>query len=250
MIVPQLHRQPVAVDTQKHRTTRLRLPVTDWSHLAASNALFLTAPECVHAACDYPVVFVKAGVDEKGEVDYAPIAVFGLSAGENLFLDGGRWRGHHLPALMGTYPFCVARAGTDRYAVCVDEASAALANDGDGERLFDEAGQATEFSRKVQSELERLEGQIASTRNIARRIAALGLLSERRFDATLPDGRKLAVDGFFTVEEEKLRALPEATVLELHRDGLLTFIHAHWVSLGQMRKLLEWRIARESAAKG
>lgn len=250
MIVPQLHRQPVPVDTQTHGATRVRLPVTDWSHLAQTNALFLTAAECVHAACDYPIVFIKAGVDDKGETDYAPIAVLGMSAGENLYLEGGRWRALHLPALMGTYPFCVARAGQERYAVCLDAASSALANEGEGQRLFDDAGQPTEFSRTVQAELEKFESQINATRNIARKLAALGLFSERRFDATLPDGRRLAVDGFYTVEEEKLRQLPEATVLELHRDGLLTFIHAHWVSLGQMRRLLEWRVARESAAKG
>lgn len=250
MIVPQLHRQPVAVDTQTHAATRVRLPVTDWSHLAQTNALFLTAAECVHAACDYPIVFIKAGVDDKGETDYAPIAVLGMSAGENLYLEGGRWRALHLPALMGTYPFCVARAGQERYAVCLDAASSALANEGEGQRLFDDAGQPTEFSRTLQAELEKFEAQINATRNIARKLAALGLFSERRFDATLPDGRRLAVDGFYTVEEEKLRQLPEATVLELHRDGLLTFIHAHWVSLGQMRRLLEWRMARETAAKG
>lgn len=250
MIVPQLHRQPVPVDTQTHGAARVQLPVTDWSHLAGTNALFLTASECVHAACDYPIVFVKAGVDEKGETDYAPIAVFGMGAGENLYLEGGRWRALHLPALMATYPFCVARASQDRYAICVDAASTALSTAGDGQRLFDDAGQATEFSRNVQAELEKLEGQVNSTRLITRKIAALGLLSERRFDATLPDGRKLALDGFFTVEEEKLRQLPEATVMELHRDGLLTFIHAHWVSLGNMRRLLEWRVAREAATKG
>lgn len=250
MIVPQLHRQPVPVDTQTHGATRLRLPVTDWSHLASMNALFLTAAECVHAACDYPIVFIKAGVDEQGQTDYAPIAVLGMSAGENLYLEGGRWRALHLPMLMGTYPFCVARAGQDRYAVCLDAASSALANEGEGQRLFDDAGQPTEFSRNVQTELEKLEAQINATRNISRKLAALGLFSERRFDATLPDGRRLAVDGFFTVEEERVRQLPEATVMELHRDGLLTFIHAHWVSLGQMRRLLEWRVARETAAQG
>jgi hypothetical protein len=247
MIVPTLHRQPEPVDTNKHRTLRVRLPVRDWSHLAAVNALFLTAQECALAAIDYPIVFVKAGVDEKGETDYAPIAVLGLSAGENLYLEGGGWRAQHLPAMMGTYPFCVARAPDDRYAVCIDAASAELVADGEGERLFDDAGAPTEFSRRVQSELERLEGQVNGTRQIVRRLAALGLLSERRFDGTLPDGRQIAVDGFFTVEEEKLRQLPDAEVLALHRDGLLTFIHAHQVSLGQMRRLLEWHHAREQA---
>lgn len=250
MIVPQLHRQPVPVDQQKHGSLRLRRPVSDWSHLAGVNALFLTAAECVHAACDYPIVFIKAGVDDKGAVDYAPIAVLGLTGGENLFVDGTRWRGHYIPSMMAAYPFCVARGPEDRYAVCVDAASTNLANDGEGERVFDDAGQPTEFARKVQADLERLEALVNGTREVARRLAALDLLAERRFDATLPDGRQLAVDGFFTVDEARLKALPDTTTLELNRDGVLTFIHAHWVSLGQMRKLLEWRLARETATKG
>lgn len=250
MIVPQLHRQPEALDQQRHGTLRLRTPVSDWSHLAGVNALFLTAAECVPAACDYPIVFIKAGVDEKGAVDYAPIAVLGLTGGENLFVDGTRWRGHYLPSLMAAYPFCVARAPEDRYAVCVDAASANLSRDGAGERIFDDAGQPTEFARKVQADLERLEAQISGTREVARRLATLDLLSERRFDATLPDGRQVGVNGFMMVDEARVKALPDATLLELNRDGILTFIHAHWVSLGHMRKLLEWRLAREAAAKG
>ena len=48
-------------------------------------------------------------------------------------------------------------------------------------------------------------------------------------------------DGFFMVDEDKLKALPDATLLELQRNGLMNLIQAHWVSLGQMRKLLMWR---------
>ncbi len=250
MIVKDLHRNPEPVDLSRHAALRVRLPVRDWSHVAGVNVMFVTAAECIHAACDYPLVFVKAGVDEQGETDYAPVAIFGLRNGENLFVEGGHWRGAHLPALMATYPFCVARTGDDRYAVCVDAAAAQLATEGEGERIFDDAGAPTEFSRRVQTELEKLEGQIATTRNVVRRLAKLGLLSERRFDATLPDGRQLALDGFFTVEEQKVRDLPDATVLELHRDGLLALVHAHWISLGQMRRLLEWRVAREAATAG
>ena len=63
-------------------------------------------------------------------------------------------------------------------------------------------------------------------------------------NATLPDGQKLAVDGFYMIDEAKVKALPDATVLELHREGLYSFIQAHWVSLGHMRRLLGWRIER------
>lgn len=248
MIVPGLHRKAVPLDRSKHARTVVRVPVQDWSPAAGLNALFVTAAECAQLACDHPVVFVKAGTDEQGAADYAPIAVFGMGAGENLFVDGGRWRGHQTPALMATYPFCVARTGEDRYAVCVDESYAGLAEEGPGERLFGDDGEPTEFTRRLQAELERLEAQINQTRAIGRRLAALGLLQERRFDATLPDGRKIAVNGFLVVDEARVKALPDAEILALHRDGLLGLIHAHWVSLGQMRRLVDWRLQRERAA--
>lgn len=244
MIIPQLHRDAKPVDSMGHRRTTIKLPVASWAHLATTNALFVTAAECMQMACDYPVVFIKAGDDGQGGTDYAPIAVFGLSAGENLYVDEGRWRGATLPTLMGSYPFCIARGDAERFAVCIDAAYEGLAEGGEGDRLFDDEGKATEFAGRVQAELERLEGQIQGTRQVVRRLADLGLLAEKRFDATLPDGRKLAVDGFFMVDEDKVKALPDATLLELQRNGLMNLVHAHWVSLNQMRRLLRWRVER------
>ena len=246
MISPELHRQPVPLSREKHARTVLPLPVADWAPVAKMNALFVAAAEFAHVASDYPIVFIKAGQDAQGAVDYAPIAVFGLAAGENLYLDGPRWRATYLPMVMASYPLCVSRLPDNRYAVCVDESWAGLANDGAGQRLFGDDGEPTEFLRKMQGELERLEVQVDQTRALGRRLAALDLLRERRFDATLPDGRKLSVDGFFVVDEERVRALPDATVLELHRDGVLGVIHAHWISLGQMRRLVAWRAERSA----
>lgn len=247
MIIPQFHLRAEALESQKHRQTRVSLPVRDWSHLAGLNALFLTAAECLNAATEYPIVFIRSGQNAQGEPDFAPIAVFGLRQDENLYLQGKDWRATTLPALMSVYPFCTARAQTgDQFAMCLDMASPAVSETGDGERLFDDDGKTTAFAGRVLAELERLENQTQSTRNVARRLAALGLLQEKRFDATLPDGQKLAVDGFFMVDEASVKALPDATVLALHHEGLLGFIQSHWVSLGHMRRLLDWRITRQN----
>ncbi len=243
MIIPALHRQARAVDSQAHRRTSVTLPVASWAHLAGLNALFVTAAECLQVACDYPIVFVKAGDDGKGGTDYAPIAVFGLAPGENLYLEGDRWRAHQMPALLTSYPFAIARGSNEQFAVCIDAAYEGLseAEGGPGRRLFDDAGQPTEFARLVTAELERLEAQIQGTRAAVRKLAELGLLVDRRFDGTLPDGRKVSADGFLVVDEDKVKALPDATLLELQRSGLMHVVHAHWVSLGQMRRLLMWR---------
>lgn len=247
MIIPELHRQPVAVNVEKHKTTALKVPVTDWGGVQPMNAVFVTAAECPQLATEYPIFFIKAGQDGQGATDYAPIAVLGLDKGENLYVDGATWRATMLPGQMAMYPFCVARVGTDRYAVCVDESWSGVAAEGPGERLFTDAGEPTEFTRRMQGTLEKMEAQIDQTRAVGRRLAALDLLRERRFDATLPDGRKIAIDGFFMVDEAQVKALPDEQLLALHREGLLGLIHAHWLSAGHMRRLLHWRMEREKA---
>ncbi|MGI9154960.1 MAG: SapC family protein, partial [Rubrivivax sp.] len=74
------------------------------------------------------------------------------------------------------------------------------------------------------------------------------LLTEMRFDATLPDGKTLTVDGFLAVDEKKFAALSDDKVLELHKNGALGLIHAHQISLRHMRRLVQWRQERAAAA--
>lgn len=247
MIIPELHRKPTALDREKHKTTALQVPVTDWGTVAPLNAVFVTAVECAQLASEYAIVFIKAGEDGKGGVDYAPIAVLGLAPGENLYVEGSHWRATRLPSQFAMYPFCVARVDTDRYAVCIDEGWPGVSAGGPGERLFTDAGEPTDFTRRMQGSLEKMETQVDQTRAVGRRLAELGLLVPRRFDATLPDGEKIAVDGFFMVDEDKLKALSDAQIVKLQREGLLGLIHAHLISTGHMRRLLHWRMERAKA---
>jgi hypothetical protein len=41
----------------------------------------------------------------------------------------------------------------------------------------------------------------------------------------------------------------DADMLDLQRTGILALVHAHLISLGNMRRLAEWRAEREQAAK-
>jgi hypothetical protein len=67
--------------------------------------------------------------------------------------------------------------------------------------------------------------------------ARLGVLKEMKADATLPNGEKISVDGFHTVDEERLRAFPDDTVLELWKNGVLMLIQMHLVSIVNIRHL-------------
>ncbi|MBK1688335.1 SapC family protein [Rubrivivax gelatinosus] len=246
MIIPLLHRKPVPVDLGQHRALKLALPVRDWSVAGELNSVFIAAIEFVDAAREYPIFFVTTGKDDAGKPQIAPIAVFGLQPKQNLFVDQGQWRAQFMPAVLTSYPFCVGRLDNERFAVCLDADWKGLGDE--GEALFDAEGKPGASLQAVRGQLEALEGEAQRTRVLCQRLAELDLLRPMRFDANLPDGSKLTVDGFLTVDNAKVQALDAATTHELLKSGLLGLIYAHFVSLGHMRKLLEWHLERLPAA--
>ena len=243
MINQNLHRQPAALDRATHRELRVQLPVTDWRVASRLNSMFVAAVEFGDVCRDYPIVFVRAGADAQGKQQLAPVAVFGLAQEENLYLDGAAWRARYVPAMLRLYPFALGRVDDKTFAICVDTTWSGLSQT-EGQPLFNADGQPSELTQQVQKQLEQTEVEVQRTRLVGERLQALGLLREMRFDATLPDGHKLTVDGFLAVDEDKLKALPDATLLELQRNGILALVHAHLISLGNMRRLAEWRAER------
>ncbi len=246
MINQNLHRQPIALDTALHRQLKLKVPITDWGVASQLNALFVAAVEFGDVCREFPIVFVKAGKEPDGSDAIAPIAVLGLTQNENLYVSGERWRAQYMPAILRMYPFCIARMNEEQFAICVDMAFSGV-NQDEGQPVFDAEGKPAELLQSMREQLETLEGEIQRTRLVGKRLLELGLLREMRFDATLPDGRQHSVDGFLTVDEQKATALPDDVVAELHRSGVLGLMHLHWVSMGNMRRLLDWHVERGAA---
>jgi hypothetical protein len=234
------------VDSAQHRNLKLKVPITDWTVADKLNAIFVAAVEFGDVCREFPIVFVKAGKDADGRESIAPIAVLGLTQNQNLYVSGERWRAQYMPAILRFYPFCIARMDETRFAVCMDTAFKGL-NADEGQPLFDAEGKPSEMLQTMQKQLEALEAEIQRTRLVGQRLQELDLLREMRFDATMPDGRQHTVDGFLTVDEAKVTALPDNVVAELHRNGMLGLVHLHWVSLGNMRRLVDWHVERSAA---
>ena len=246
MIDPTLFAAPLALDRVQHRAQRLKPQGVRFDRTAGMNALFVAAVEFIDAARDYPIVFIEAGQADDGKREVAPVAVLGLAPGENLMLgDNGAWAARYVPALLRGYPFGLARAGTQgNYVVVVDGQADAL-SDSEGERLFDEQGAPTPMLEERRKFVEQLETEAQRTRLLGRSLLELELLQPMRFDATLPDGGSLTVDGFLTVDEKRFGELAADKLMPLHKNGVLALIYAHLGSLQLMRGLVERRIARQ-----
>ena len=247
MINSALYRQPVLLDHNTYRSKKMGV-LSDFSITKNMHAVFCTATEFPQAALEFPIVFVHTGErDAAGKPTYSPIVLLGLAQNENLFVEGTRWDAGYIPAFIRRYPFLTANLkGAPGPGVLIDLAWPGF-SDTEGEPLFEADGKPAPALQRAMQFLEMFEQEAQRTRAFCARLVELELLKEMKADATLPSGQKMSVDGFFTVDEEKLLKLPDATVLELHRNGMLALLHLHLASLANLRYRVE-RKARSAAA--
>ena len=236
---PPMYGELLPLDRELHKNLKLDTSQVVISRVADQNSVFLAAVEFGDACKEYPIVFVRAGtLGPDGKSAIAPLAVLGLRAGSNLFVEGDKWLGNYVPAYIRRYPFVMARVeqGSDSMAVCYDSKWAGF-NETTGESLFKD-GQPTEFLLNAKTFLENFEQETERTRLICNLLSEMDLLQDMRFEATLPNGEKFDVEGFLALDEKKYAELPDAKVLELHRNGLIALIEMHRLSLSNMNRLV------------
>ncbi|MEJ6001987.1 SapC family protein [Paucibacter soli] len=237
---PPMYGNLVPLDREQHKKLRLQTELSSVDRVAGMNSLFLAVVEFADACKEFPIVFVRVGDPANangGKVAVAPLAVFGLKAGSNLFIKNGEWQGQYMPAYLRRYPFAMARINeSEDMAVCYDADWKGF-SETEGTQLFSEDGQPTEFTVNAKNFLESFEREAERTRLACDRLVQLELLRDMRFEATLTNGEKIDVEGFLALDEEKYAALDDATVGELHRNGLLALLEMHRLSLGHMSRL-------------
>ncbi len=235
------------LDRVRHAGMGLRKDGFAWC--APLNAVYLSLPEFGRAALDYPIAFAPS-LDVDNSREYQPVAVLGLRAAQNLFVnaDGGWRTGTYVPAYCRRYPFFIAEmpgegatAGARRL-VCVDEGG--LQPDA-AHPLFDVGGTPTAAWAPLLQLIEQLETARMQSRVLVKRLDALQLL--RPFEAlALPRrGAQTRLQGLYRVDEEKLRQIDTRDLRALMRKGELRAIYAHLLSLENFARLLDMASAED-----
>lgn len=181
-------------------------------------------------AC-YPIVFQKTA-----EGGFQPLALFGFKPGQNLFLDGQDWDASYLPLAIERLPFLIGREG-DELAVHIDLDSPRIADD--GEALFLPHGGNSEFLERMNSVLLALHQGLQATPGFIDALLAHGLLESFAFDMQLDDGSEHRLAGYYTIHEERLRALGADALEALHRRGYLEPVFMAMASLSRFRDLID-----------
>lgn len=225
---------PVPLSHKAHRGLRVKADGRT-EHLVNSHFARLGLVEFMDAGLDSPIIFLKS---PRG--DFIAASMWGIEVGENLFLEDGKWTGGYLPAIVRAYPFTALPdpENVEKFYLGIFENCPWL-NQPDGDLMIDENGEKTAKMEDIQSFLTQMHQQDVMTTTFTRKLNDMGLLVEQNLRVQNPDtGEEKTTGGVFIVDLEKFQQLPDATILELHRDGSLALIHAHLMSLKALSRLM------------
>lgn len=232
---PLFYQNPIALHPAAHGAAGLAESL-DFGFARKTNAIPISLSEIPLAALSYPIAFTTEG-------GARPVAVVGLRDDENLFVgaDGAWLAGAYVPAYVRRYPFILAEYGEGEdlgVQLCIENDPQILVH-GAGQPLFADG----EPSRLVKSAFDFCKSVRAAdlaTAPFVEALVACGVLEGRAATIQLPTGGDLKMAGFATIDEARLRSLPDEAFLLLRRQGWMNAIYAqmhstlNWAKLGDM----------------
>lgn len=229
--------KPALLDNVTHRHLRVHTERSARLGDARQSALALPA-EFRQLQAHFPIVFQR--VD--GDTGFQPVALFGLEEGQNLFLTDTGWDAPVVPMALQRDPFLIGRAHDDTLQLHIDLDSPRIVRPEEGEvgtALFMPHGGFSDYLDHVVKLMEHLHAQAQHLPVFIEALTRHQLLEPFVIDIETPDGEQGRLTGLFTVNEERLAALPGAALEALARDGLLLPIYMQIASLSQLPVLLE-----------
>lgn len=225
--------QPLQRDA--HRALRFA-PNQNYRFAAQQMLTPITAGEAATIAREYVIAFPL-------QDSAPPSALLGVREGVNAFVrPSGHWVARYVPAHVRRYPFMLAESpapqsnGADeRQFTLMIVADAPHLSESKGEPLFTPDGEPAPVLLKVREVLTNLQRDHQRTLQLLTQIQAAELLIEQELTVRTRAGATFALKGLRVVDTARFAALSADTLHDLHRSGALTLIHAHLLSLSNLR---------------
>jgi hypothetical protein len=234
----------VALNNQQHK--HLRVITARGAEFGENvHLLPVIADELSKLVLDYPVCMTKD--PETGR--FGLTALLGFDAGENLFLDGNRWKATYVPLHVRRQPFMVGFSRdqegnkTSDGAVITLDLDSSRVQETEGEFLFNEDGSNSKFLDAVSDILSSLMSGIEATKAFIETLSSHDLIEPAQINITFADGEQKRYDGLYTVNDEKLHELSADVLLQMYQNGYLQACILLNASVGHVSKLIGWKNA-------
>jgi len=225
----------------------LKIDVGHGEHLGDNIMCTLAIPsEFRDLQAEYPIFFHR---DETAGT-FLPMVMFGFEKGENLYLEGNHWRASYIPLMIQRGPFLIGfqnQGGSDtaekKMVISIDMENPRVGCDL-GEPLFQPFGGNSVYTDRIVEVLQRIDQGQSVIREISGALDEHGLIEPFTMDIELSNGTRRHFAGFHTIHEEKMTMLEGAVLEDFSRRGILQAAYMMVASLGNVRKLIDFKNAR------
>jgi hypothetical protein len=222
----------VALNTEIHRDLRVQTAASarfgDARHFVP-----VVVNEFAFLIVHYPIFFAK---DAETGAFYCG-AMLGIDEGENLFLTEGGGDETYRPFNLRRGPFFTA--GSD-IAIDLDDPRV----DAGGVAVFSEDGQPSDYLKSIMGLFRDLRPGLDQTKVFIETLMKLKLIEPIDISLAFDDGTRRNLEGLYTVNQDLLKKLADARIVELFHRGYLQAIYLMIASLKQVPVLAQKKNAR------
>lgn len=195
---------------------------------------------------EYPIFFRRQG--EGG--GYQAVALLGLEPGENLFLQEDAWQASYVPGIIAKGPFLIGFQEQEvdgelrREPVIHVDLDDPRVNEDEGEALFLEHGGNAPYLSYVANVLRGIQEGMAVAKAMFAAFETYELIEPVNVEIDVHGDVKYELKGYFTISEERLRALPGEALERLNKAGFLQGAFMVLASLHNVGRLVEMKRER------
>jgi hypothetical protein len=230
----------VLLNNIAHKNIRV---ITERSEKYGDNVMFATTfpLEFRRIQAHYPIFFYK----DSQTGNFHPMALFGFKDKENLFLNETGWSAGYIPLTIERHPFLIGfqqfhedGIKKKQRVIHIDMDNPRV-NESEGELLFLDYGGNTAYLEGVASILEAIHQGYEHGNNFVNSLLEFELLEPFVLDIQLNDGSNNQLQGFYTINEDKLSGLGGEALAKLNNQGYLQPIYMVLASHSNIRTLID-----------
>ena len=209
--------------------------VKDFSYAKNLTSAPITVTEFFEACKNYPILFAK----DKNN-DWFASVMLGFKENENIFVDNkGNWdKLHYVPAFVRRYPFVFVEQNEQQQLLLgVEKEFLSIDKKDERRKLFDDKDENTEFLNNVLNFLNQYQNDSIATKEFIKQLDEWELLEEKVATIINEKKEQFNINGFYIVNEEKLKHLSKKKKEEICNKNATALITAHLISLSNIQKL-------------
>lgn len=200
---------------------------------------------------EYPLFLIRNA--STGHYDF--VALLGFGPEENLYLGNDEWLARVIPWTIERQPFLIGFEGQNQPSsssakpiIYVDMDHPSISQD-QGQAVFLPHGGESVLLEQVNQILGRIHEGHQASEALSRTLSGLDLVESLNLEVAFENGQKHALNGLYTINEDRLRDLNPESLGLLHQQGYLQHIYMVLASMPKLAVLIDRKNAKLSGAQ-